>query len=84
MKRKEEEHKLRNVGSVKKLEKVRRENKGSHRDSRKEYNPGDTWIQPSVTTVSRDQGGGWPSSSLLPEGSLHDCFKFEEVWPTFV
>ena len=51
LKRKEEEHKLRNVGSVKKLEKVRRENKGSHRDSRKEYNPGDTWIQPSVTTV---------------------------------
>ena len=51
MKRKEEEHKLRNVGSVKKLEKVRRENKGSHRDSRKESSPVDTWIQPSMTTV---------------------------------
>ena len=51
MKRKEGEHKLRNVASVKKLEKVRRENKGSHRDSRKQYSPVDTWIQPSVTAV---------------------------------
>ena len=64
MTRKEEEHKLRNVGCVKKLGKVRREKKGSHRDSRKEYSPVDTWIQPSVTTV-RSLSNRWRGNKYV-------------------